>query len=106
MWVAQFYSFTKPRTLLTSGGLGTMGYGFPLMGRSLPFPTKRLVLVADEYSEAVITSCLSRLSFSTTAYPGMVRQWQELFLQQQLQFHQRRPARLCEAYGAEGYLRG
>jgi acetolactate synthase I/II/III large subunit len=43
MWAAQFYKFNKPRHLLTSGGLGTMGYGLPAaIGAKLAFPDKRL----------------------------------------------------------------
>ena len=51
MWVAQFYSFTKPRTLLTSGGLGTMGYGFPAsVGAQFAFPAKKVIAVAGDVS--------------------------------------------------------
>ena len=51
MWVAQFYSFTKPRTLLTSGGLGTMGYGFPAsVGAQFAFPDKKVIAVAGDAS--------------------------------------------------------
>ena len=51
MWVAQFYTFTKPRTLLTSGGLGTMGYGFPAaVGAQFAFPQKKVITVAGDAS--------------------------------------------------------
>ncbi|MDR2850672.1 MAG: biosynthetic-type acetolactate synthase large subunit, partial [Desulfovibrio sp.] len=51
MWTAQFFMFTKPRTLLTSGGLGTMGYGFPAaIGAQLAFPDKTVIAVAGDAS--------------------------------------------------------
>ena len=51
MWAAQFYTYRKPRTLLTSGGLGTMGYGFPAaIGAQLAFPDRLVVDVAGDGS--------------------------------------------------------
>ena len=89
MWAAQFYSFTKPRTLLTSGGLGTMGYGFPAaIGAQFALPDKMVIAVAGDASlqmniQELATAVLEELPiinciFNNT-YLGMVRQWQKLF---------------------------
>ena len=117
MWVAQFYSFTKPRTLLTSGGLGTMGYGFPAsVGAQFAFPDKKVIAVAGDASlqmniQELATVVANRLPIKVVIlnnrYLGMVRQWQELFynnnysstnMEAQPDF-----VKLAEAYGAEGY---
>ncbi len=89
MWVAQFYTFKKPRRLLTSGGLGTMGYGFPAgIGAKFGFEDKPVYVIAGDgsfqmneqelativaYNKAVKTIILNN------GYLGMVRQWQQLF---------------------------
>jgi len=117
MWVAQFYTFTKPRTLLTSGGLGTMGYGFPAsIGAQFAFPGKKVIAVAGDASlqmniQELATVVSNRLPIKViilnNRYLGMVRQWQELFynnnysstnMEAQPDF-----VKLAEAYGAEGY---
>lgn len=117
MWVAQFYSFTKPRTLLTSGGLGTMGYGFPAsVGAQFAFPDKKVIAVAGDASlqmniQELATVVANKLPIKVVIlnnrYLGMVRQWQELFynnnysstnMEAQPDF-----VKLAEAYGAEGY---
>ena len=117
MWVAQFYSFTKPRTLLTSGGLGTMGYGFPAsVGAQFAFPDKKVIAVAgdaslqmniQELATVVAIKLPIKVVILNNRYLGMVRQWQELFynnnysstnMEAQPDF-----VKLAEAYGAEGY---
>ena len=117
MWVAQFYSFTKPRTLLTSGGLGTMGYGFPAsVGAQFAFPDKTVIAVAgdgslqmniQELATVVSNKLPIKVVILNNRYLGMVRQWQELFynnnysstnMEAQPDF-----VKLAEAYGAEGY---
>ena len=117
MWVAQFYSFTKPRTLLTSGGLGTMGYGFPAsVGAQFAFPDKKVIAVAgdgslqmniQELATVVSNKLPIKVVILNNRYLGMVRQWQELFynnnysstnMEAQPDF-----VKLAEAYGAEGY---
>ncbi|SDF64073.1 biosynthetic-type acetolactate synthase large subunit [Desulfovibrio legallii] len=117
MWVAQFYTFTKPRTLLTSGGLGTMGYGFPAaVGAQFAFPQKKVITVAGDASlqmniQELATVVANRLPIKViilnNRYLGMVRQWQDLFynhnysstnMEAQPDF-----VKLAEAYGAEGY---
>ena len=117
MWTAQFYNFTEPRTLLTSGGLGTMGYGFPAaIGAQMAFPDKKVITVAGDGSlqmniQELATVVQQRLPIKVVilnnGYLGMVRQWQELFfnhnysstnMEAQPDF-----VKLAEAYGAEGY---
>ena len=89
MWAALFYSFKNPRTWLTSGGLGTMGYGFPAaIGAQIAFPEKRVVDIAGDGSiqmniQELATAVAERLpviiAVLNNGYLGMVRQWQELF---------------------------
>ncbi len=117
MWAAQFYSFTRPRTLLTSGGLGTMGYGFPAaIGAQFALPDKMVIAVAgdaslqmniQELATAVAYSLPVKVVILNNRHLGMVRQWQELFynhnysstnMEAQPDF-----VKLAEAYGAEGY---
>ncbi|MDE7370670.1 MAG: biosynthetic-type acetolactate synthase large subunit [Desulfovibrio sp.] len=117
MWAAQYYEFTKPRTLLTSGGLGTMGYGFPAaIGAQLALPDKMVIAVAgdgslqmniQELATAVANKLPVKVIILNNRHLGMVRQWQELFyagnysstnMEAQPDF-----VRLAEAYGAEGY---
>ncbi|MEG6593014.1 biosynthetic-type acetolactate synthase large subunit [Desulfovibrio sp. 1188_IL3213] len=117
MWVAQFYTFTKPRTLLTSGGLGTMGYGFPAsIGAQFAFPHKKVITVAGDASlqmniQELATVVSNRLPIKVVIlnnrHLGMVRQWQELFYNQNYSSTnmEAQPdfVKLAEAYGAEGY---
>ena len=89
MWTAQYYLFSKPRTLLTSGGLGTMGYGLPAaMGAALSNPGVPVIDVAGDGSIQMNIQELATLSLNqipvkivilNNSYLGMVRQWQELF---------------------------
>ena len=117
MWAAQFYTFTKPRTLLTSGGLGTMGYGFPAaIGAQFAFPDKLVINVAGDGSiqmniQELATEVQNKLPVKVVilnnGHLGMVRQWQELFYNRNYS-HTNMEAqpdfvKLAEAYGAEGY---
>jgi len=117
MWAAQFYRYHTPRTFLSSGGLGTMGYGFPAaIGAQMAFPDK---LVIDVAGDGSIQMCIQELATAVcyglpvkivilnNGYLGMVRQWQELFygknycatcLDVAPDF-----VKLAEAYGAAGY---
>ena len=89
MWAAQFYKYTKPRTLLSSGGMGTMGYGFPAaIGAKLGMPGKTVFDIAgdgsiqmniQELATAVIEKVPVKIAILNNCYLGMVRQWQELF---------------------------
>ena len=89
MWVAQFYPFAKPRTFLTSGGLGTMGYGTgAAMGAQIACPERRVVHIAGDGSFRMNLNELSTISHynlpvviivANNGTLGMVRQWQKLF---------------------------
>jgi len=89
MWAAQFYKFNEPRRLLTSGGLGTMGYGLPAaIGAKLAFPDKTVIDVAgdgsiqmniQELATARQYGAAVKVAILNNGYLGMVRQWQELF---------------------------
>lgn len=117
MWVAQFYSFTRPRTLLTSGGLGTMGFGFPAsLGAQFAFPDRKVITVAGDGSfqmnvQELGTVVANRLPIKVVIlnnrHLGMVRQWQELFYEGNYSFTnmEAQPdfVKLADAYGAEGY---
>jgi acetolactate synthase-1/2/3 large subunit len=89
MWAAQFYKFNHPRRLLTSGGLGTMGYGLPAaIGAQMAFPEATVIDVAGDGSIqmniqelATARECGApvKIAILNNNYLGMVRQWQELF---------------------------
>jgi acetolactate synthase-1/2/3 large subunit len=89
MWTALYYDFKEPRTFLTSGGLGTMGYGFPAaIGAQLGNPDKRVIDIAgdgsiqmniQELATAVSEGLPVIVAILNNGYLGMVRQWQELF---------------------------
>ena len=89
MWTSQFFTFRHPRSLLTSGGLGTMGYGFPAaIGAQIANPDKRVIDIAGDGSiqmniQELATAVHNKLPVIVTilnnGYLGMVRQWQELF---------------------------
>ncbi len=117
MWAAQFYNHDKPRTFITSGGLGTMGYGLPAaMGAQIAFPDKLVVDIAGDGSiqmniQEMATLVENRLPVKililNNTYLGMVRQWQELFYKRNYSFTNMKGqpdfVKLAEAYGAEGY---
>jgi acetolactate synthase-1/2/3 large subunit len=89
MWTAQFYKFKKPRTFLTTGGLGTMGFGLPAaMGAKVGKPDKEvLVISGDGGFQMNIQELMTikryalnvKILIVDNAYLGMVKQWQELF---------------------------
>ena len=88
MWAAQHYKFDKPNHWMTSGGLGTMGYGLPAaVGVQVAHPNKLVIDIAgeasvlmtmQEMSTAVQHSLPIKIFILNNAYMGMVRQWQEL----------------------------
>ena len=88
MWAAQHYKFNKPNRWMTSGGLGTMGYGLPAaVGVQVAHPNKLVVDIAgeasvlmtmQEMSTAVQYSLPIKIFILNNEYMGMVRQWQEL----------------------------
>lgn len=89
MWAVQYYKYLKPRTLITSGGLGTMGYGLgAAIGAKAAFPDKTVVNIAGDgcfrmNMNEIITASRSRLPVIEIIFNnqvlGMVRQWQTLF---------------------------
>jgi acetolactate synthase-1/2/3 large subunit len=89
MWAAQFYQFNHPRHFVTSGGLGTMGFGLPAaIGAQMAFPDKTVIDIAgdgsiqmniQELATAKQYNCPVKVAILNNAYLGMVRQWQELF---------------------------
>jgi acetolactate synthase-1/2/3 large subunit len=89
MWAAQFYKFNKPRRLITSGGLGTMGYGLPAaIGAKMAFPEATVIDIAGDGSIQMNIQELAtakqygtpvKIAILNNNYLGMVRQWQELF---------------------------
>ena len=91
MWTAQFWKFTKPRTFLSSGGLGTMGYGFPAaIGAKVAFPHKHVVVIAgdgsiqmnmQEMTTAMNENLPVKVAILNNSCLGMVRQWQDMFYQ-------------------------
>ena len=116
MWAAQFYHFEQPRRWMTSGGLGTMGYGLPAaVGVQVAHPDALVIDIAGEASVLMTMQELStaiqhklpiKIFILNNRYMGMVRQWQELI-------HGGRYAhsysaalpdfvKLAEAYGAQG----
>jgi acetolactate synthase-1/2/3 large subunit len=117
MWTAQYYHFIKPRTLLTSGGLGTMGYGFPAaMGAQVAFPDKLVIDIAGDGSFQMNSQELAvvvqyqlpvKVAILNNGYLGMVRQWQEFFYGKRyasvsLEGISPDFVKLAEAYGAVG----
>ena len=117
MWTAQFFGFQRPRTLLSSGGLGTMGYGFPAaIGAQLAFPDKLVIDIAgdgsiqmniQELATAVCYNLPVKIVILNNGYLGMVRQWQELFYKKNYcatcMDAQPDFVKLAEAYGALGF---
>ena len=89
MWAAQFWTATHPRAFLSSGGLGTMGYGLPAaIGAQVAHPDKLVVNIAgdgsiqmnaQEFTVAAINHLPVKTLILNNGYLGMVRQWQELF---------------------------
>lgn len=116
MWAAQFYKFAEPRSLMTSGGLGAMGYGFPAaIGAQLAAPDRTVIDIAGDGSiqmniQEMATAMEQRLPVKIAILNnqclGMVRQWQELFYGKRYAATSLAIApdfvKLAEAYGAVG----
>ena len=118
MWSAQFYKTTRPRQFISSGGLGTMGFGLPAsIGVKVGVPDARVVNIAgdgsvqmnsQELATAVLNEIPVVIAVINNGYLGMVRQWQELFFDRRYSHtHLRRGespdfVKLAEAYGAIG----
>jgi acetolactate synthase-1/2/3 large subunit len=116
MWAAQFYKYDEPRKLLTSGGLGTMGYGFPAaIGAQMACPDQLVIDIAgdgsiqmniQELATAVLNKLPVKVAILNNGYLGMVRQWQELFFKERYA-HTHLDivpdfVKVAEAYGAVG----
>ncbi|MEC8403797.1 MAG: acetolactate synthase 3 large subunit [Pseudomonadota bacterium] len=116
MWAAQFYKFDKPNRWLTSGGLGTMGYGFPAAnGVQVAKPDALVIDIAgdasilmniQELSTAVQYQLNTKIFILNNSYMGMVRQWQQLLHGNRISesYSDSLPdfVKLAEAYGATG----
>ncbi|HBR17635.1 MAG: acetolactate synthase, large subunit, biosynthetic type [Deltaproteobacteria bacterium RIFCSPLOWO2_12_FULL_43_16] len=116
MWAAQFYKFDRPRTFLTSGGLGTMGFGFPAaIGAQFAFPDKTVIDIAgdgsiqmniQELATAVQYKLPVKVAILNNKFLGMVRQWQEFFYEKRYSYTCMDVApdfvKVAEAYGAVG----
>ena len=117
MWTAQFYKFRHPRTFLSSGGLGTMGFGLPAsIGAAFGRPDETVVCITgdggfqmniQELATAVQNKLPIKIAVMNNGYLGMVRQWQELFFGKRYShtfIREGNPdfVRLAEAYGAIG----
>ncbi|MFN2532691.1 MAG: biosynthetic-type acetolactate synthase large subunit [Pyrinomonadaceae bacterium] len=116
MWLAQYYGFNGPRQSITSGGLGTMGFGFPAaIGAKFAFPDRQVIafvgdggfqMTAQELATAVQYGTNVKVIVVNNNYLGMVRQWQELFYQGNYSAVGMEGApdfvKLAEAYGALG----
>ncbi|MEW6379483.1 MAG: biosynthetic-type acetolactate synthase large subunit [bacterium] len=116
MWVAHYYKFNDRRTLITSGGLGTMGFGFPAaIGAQVACPDKLVFdiagdgsfqMVLQELATAVQHNLPVKIAIINNQCLGMVRQWQELFMHKRYSGICLKCApdfvKLAEAYGAVG----
>ena len=117
MWAAQFYGFRKPRQIITSGGLGTMGFGLPAaIGAQIANPHDTVVCIEGDSSfsmalhdipTAVERSLPLKICILNNGYMGMVRQWQELFYKRRYsKSYMQHPcfAEVAKAFGAAGFV--
>lgn len=116
MWTAQFLPFDHPNTFITSGGLGTMGFGLPAaIGVKCAFPDKQVVDIAGDGSiqmniQELATAAQYKINVKivllNNGYLGMVRQWQELFYEKRYSHTDMTYApdfvKLAEAFGVAG----
>lgn len=118
MWTAQHYTFNHPRSFLSSGGLGTMGYGFPAaLGASFGCPDRPVVCISGdggfqmtsyELATAVEYGVPLKIAIMNNQCLGMVRQWQELFYNKRYSHSILKKGnpdfvKLAESYGAAGF---
>jgi acetolactate synthase-1/2/3 large subunit len=115
MWAAQWYKYLYPRTFISSGGLGTMGFGFPAaMGAKLGCPERQVFDIAgdgsiqmniQELATCVCNKINVKVIILNNGYLGMVRQWQELFYKKRYSYTCISGpdfVKLAESYGAVG----
>ena len=116
MWVAQLFPFERPRSLLTSGGLGTMGYGLPAgIGAKFAAPDRQVVVVSGDGSiqmnlQELGTVAEQRIDIKVLVlnnyFLGMVRQWQERFYNERYSYSAMSVpnfVKIAEAYGIRGF---
>ncbi|HVN89850.1 MAG TPA: biosynthetic-type acetolactate synthase large subunit [Candidatus Binataceae bacterium] len=116
MWIAQMFPFERPRSLLTSGGLGTMGYGLPAgIGAKFAAPDRNVVVISgdgsiqmniQELGTAVQYNVDLKVIILNNYYLGMVRQWQEKFYAERYSYSAMSVpnfVKLADAYGAKGF---
>ncbi len=117
MWTAQYFKLDKPRTFVTSGGLGTMGFGLPsAIGAQFGAQDEPVIVIDGDGSFQMVTQDLAtavcnklplNICIMNNGYLGMVRQWQEMFYQRcyfavDLKVGTPDFVKLAEAYGAKG----
>jgi len=116
MWAAQHFTVYEPRTFITSGGLGTMGYGFPAaIGAKLASPDKKVICISgdgsfqmniQELATAVNNKIDITIALINNGYLGMVRQWQDIFYNKRYSHTAMDTSpdfvKVAEAYGARG----
>ncbi|MBK8190737.1 MAG: biosynthetic-type acetolactate synthase large subunit [Vampirovibrionales bacterium] len=115
MWAAQYFNLSRPRSWITSGGLGTMGFGFPAaIGAQFAFPDSLVLDIAgdgsiqmtiQELATAVDYAMPVKIAIINNGYLGMVRQWQGRFFQGESEVRMTSPdyVKLADAYGAVGF---
>ncbi len=114
MWTAQYFRFTRPRQWVSSGGLGTMGYGFPAaMGAQVAMPEEPVFVIAGDGSFQMNIQELGTIAqyqipvkivILNNQFLGMVRQWQELFYERRYSYTELpevKFAQIAQAYGIE-----
>ncbi|MDP2938152.1 MAG: biosynthetic-type acetolactate synthase large subunit, partial [Candidatus Omnitrophota bacterium] len=115
MWACQWYKYNHPRSFISSGGLGTMGFGFPAaMGAKVGCPGKIVFDIAgdgsiqmniQELATCVCNKINVKVAILNNGYLGMVRQWQELFYKKRYSYttlYNPDFVKLAESYGATG----
>ncbi len=116
MWAAQYFHYSKPRTWISSGGLGTMGFGLPAaLGAAIGRPDETVICVtgdgsiqmnAQEFATAAQEQIPVKVFIANNGYLGMVRQWQELFWEKRYSSVDMGQypdfVKLAEAYGCTG----
>jgi acetolactate synthase-1/2/3 large subunit len=115
MWACQWYKYNQPRTFISSGGLGTMGFGFPAaVGAKIGRPEKTVIDIAGDGSIQMniqeLATCVAnkinvKVLILNNGYLGMVRQWQELFYKKrysQVSITSPDFVKLAQSYGAAG----
>ena len=115
MWTAQFFPFNQPNSFISSGGLGTMGFGLPAaIGVKCAFPDKHVIDIAgdgsiqmniQEFGTVAQYDIPVKVVILNNMYLGMVRQWQELFYDRRYSYTELPPVdfvKIANAYGIEG----